>query len=244
MKPHEVFISYSQADRQCAFEIVAWLEARDIGVWIAPRDVSPSAEWAEDVIDAIAAARIMVLVFSASTNESPQVRREVERAVHKGLAVLPFRVEDVLPIKSLEYFLSSQHWLDAFPPPREAHYERLCTFLKAALAAAPAGRPLRPSQAGASGSRPAPTPLAAAPGDTGSVPLAARAPIASPEQLHQLEIELARYIGPVSKHLVRHAAASASDLQQLALQLSAELDTEQDRQKFIGACRLLGGAPH
>jgi hypothetical protein len=51
-----------------------------------------------------------VLVFSASAYASPQVRREVERAVHKGVSLLPVRIEDVLPSKSLEYFLSTQHW--------------------------------------------------------------------------------------------------------------------------------------
>lgn len=242
MKSHDVFVSYSQADRACAFDIVAWLEARDISVWIAPRDVSPSVDWAEDVIDAISAARIMVLVFSASTNESVQVRREVERAVHKGLVVLPFRVEDVLPIKSLEYFLSSQHWLDAFPPPREPHYERLCAFLKTALGAPPnssASRPLGASGEQAGSAKIAPAAVA----DTVALDLAPRAHCASPEQLHQLEIELARYIGPVAKHLVRHAAASAADLQQLSLRLSAELDSDQDRQKFMGACRKLGATP-
>ncbi len=61
----------------------------------------------------------MVLVFSASSNDSPQVRREVERAVHKDLRILPFRLEDVLPSHSLEYFLSTQHWLDGFPGPRD-----------------------------------------------------------------------------------------------------------------------------
>ena len=238
MQSRDVFVSYSQADRECAFDIVAWLEARDIGVWIAPRDVSPTADWAEDVIDAISAARIMVLVFSASTNESVQVRREVERAVHKGLIVLPFRVEDVLPIKSLEYFLSSQHWLDAFPPPREPHYQRLCAFVKAALAA-PKGRAVRqPLDAPDAPGRTAPAAASNVPLDT-----LARSPFASPEQLHQVEVELARYIGPVAKHLVRHAAASASDLQQLSIRLSAELDSEQDRQKFMGACRLLGATP-
>jgi hypothetical protein len=242
MMTRDVFVSYSQADRDCAFDIVAWIEARDIGVWIAPRDVSPSADWAEDVIDAISAARIMVLVFSASTNESVQVRREVERAVHKGLVVLPFRVEDVLPIKSLEYFLSSQHWLDAFPPPREPHYERLCAFLKAVLAA-PLNRPLREPSGTSAG--PLGSPKIAAPGIDGGAALdpAPRTHCASPEQLHQIEIELARYIGPVARHLVRHAAASAADLQQLSLRLSAELDSDQDRQKFMGACRLLGASP-
>jgi hypothetical protein len=86
------------------------------------------------------------------------------------------------------------------------------------------------------------TPAAMA--DTVALDLAPRAHCASSEQLHQLEIELARYIGPVAKHLVRHAAASAADLQQLSLRLSAELDSDQDRQKFIGACRRLGGTPN
>jgi hypothetical protein len=239
---HDVFVSYSQADRECAFDIVAWLEARDIGVWIAPRDVSPAAEWAEDIIDAISSSRIMVLVFSASTNESVQVRREVERAVHKGLAVLAFRVEDVLPVKSLEYFLSSQHWLDAFPPPREPHYERLSAFLKAALAATPnhgMGEPSRASAGQTELRRVAEVSVA----ELVALDHAPRPHCATPEQLHQMEIELARFIGPVAKHLVRHAAASAVDLQQLSLRLSAELDCEQDRQKFIGACRMLGAMP-
>ena len=110
------------------YELVARVESMGIQCWIAPRDITPAADWAEEIIDAIAAARVMVLVFSASANDSPQVRREVERAVHSGVSCLPFRVEDVLPSKSLEYFLSTQHWLDAFPQPREPHYAMLCTY--------------------------------------------------------------------------------------------------------------------
>src|ERR1700730_18415834 len=129
----DVFVSYSQDDRSCAFEIVAQLEACGLKEWVAPRDIGPSSDWAADIIDAIAASRPMVLVFSAACNISPQVRREVERAVHRQLPILPFRVEEVLPTKSMEYFLSAQHWLDAFPPPLGPHYERLCHQVKAIL---------------------------------------------------------------------------------------------------------------
>ena len=83
-------------------------------------------------------ARIMVLIFSSHSNVSPQVRREVERAVHKQVPVLPFRIEDVLPSRSLEYFLSAQHWLDAFNGPREPHYARLCAHLATLLASSAA----------------------------------------------------------------------------------------------------------
>src|SRR5208283_1388671 len=130
-----VFVSYSQVDRDTAFDVVGCLEARGIECWVAPRDIAPSAEWAAEIIDAISAARVMVLIFSRDSNDSPQVRREVERAVHKNVPIIAFRVDNVLPEKSLEYFLSSQHWLDAFPAPRESYYEKLLQDLNRALAA-------------------------------------------------------------------------------------------------------------
>src|ERR1700683_5135956 len=130
----EVFVSYSQPDYDCATALVERLEKEGIECWIAPRDIAPSADWAAEIIDAISNARVMVLVFSASSNDSPQVRREVERAVHKQVSILPFRIASVVPSKSLEYFLSSQHWMDAFVPPREPHYARLCAYLKTQLA--------------------------------------------------------------------------------------------------------------
>ena len=43
------------------FELVERLEARGLTVWIAPRDISPAADWAAEIIDAISAARLMVL---------------------------------------------------------------------------------------------------------------------------------------------------------------------------------------
>src|ERR1700749_789168 len=128
-----VFISYSQPDHDCAMELVERIERGGIQCWIAPRDIAPSADWAAEIIDAISGARVMILVFSASSNDSAQVRREVERAAHKKVSILPFRIENVVPSKSLEYFLSSQHWMDAFPPPREPHYARLVSHLKTRL---------------------------------------------------------------------------------------------------------------
>src|SRR5271156_1385604 len=135
------FVSYSQPDFNCAMELVGRIEQEGINCWIAPRGIAPSADWAAEVIDAISNSRTMVLGFSGSSNESPQVRREVERAVHKQVSILPFRIENVLPSKSLEYFWSAEFGMDAFPPPREPHYARLCAYLKghASPAAASSG---------------------------------------------------------------------------------------------------------
>lgn len=221
----DIFISYSQPDRDCAYEVTQQLEASGFSVWIAPRDVSPAAEWAAEIIDAISAARVMVLVFSASSNSSPQVRREVERAVHKDLRILPFRIEDVLPSRSLEYFLSSQHWLDGFPPPRAPHYERLCGYLRHWLAGETPGQHVQPEPAAAG----------AAPADR-----AARGDVrsdrhVSAEELRTLETRLARVLGPIAGVLVERAAADAVNFVELERRLAAELDSPEDRRRFLQA---------
>ena len=207
----DVFISYSQADQAIAHEMAARIEGQGVSCWIAPRDIAPSSDWAAEIIDAISTARIMVLVFSASSNDSPQVRREVERAVHKGLTILPFRIEEVLPSKSLEYFLSAQHWMDAFPLPREPHYARLCEYLKKKQSAV----------------------------QLTVAPSAPPTPLFDAADLRQIERQLAGYIGPVARVLVKSAASQAAGMDDLVTRLASELDTDSDRRRFAQGCRMI-----
>lgn len=131
---HDVFISHSAKDKPIADAVCATLEKDGIRCWIAPRDIVPGTQWGEAIIDAISECRVMVLVFSSNANESQQIIREVERAVSKGIPVIPFRVEDVDPNKSLEYFISAPHWLDALSPPLEKHLEQLSSTITLLLA--------------------------------------------------------------------------------------------------------------
>jgi hypothetical protein len=131
---HDVFISHSGKDKPVADAVCATLEIGGVRCWIAPRDIVPGTQWGEAIIDAISSSQVMVLVFSSNANESQQIIREVERAVSKGIPVIPFRVEDVDPNKSLEYFISAPHWLDALTPPLEKHLGQLLSTIKLLLA--------------------------------------------------------------------------------------------------------------
>jgi len=88
-----------------------------------------------------------VLIFSAHANESEQIKREVERAVAKGMPIIPVRLEGVMPQKALEYFISSAHWLDAFPPPFETYLDSLVGAVRALLDGKPAALPRGPALA-------------------------------------------------------------------------------------------------
>jgi hypothetical protein len=137
---HDVMISHSHADKPVADAACAALEARGIRCWIAPRDINPGQDWAASIVEAIRDARIMLLVFSRHANQSPQVKREVERAASSGKVLLPLRLDDVLPEAALAYYLGTPHWLDAITPPFEAHLEKLadaCSSLLAITARSP-----------------------------------------------------------------------------------------------------------
>ena len=127
---HDVFISYSSHDKAIADAACARLEGQGVRCWIAPRDVLPGRPYAESLITAISRSKLFVLIFSNGSNRSQQVLREVERAVSKGIPILPFRVEDVVPTASMEYFLAVPHWLDALTPPLEKHLDTLASSVK------------------------------------------------------------------------------------------------------------------
>ena len=132
-QPHHVFVSYSSRDRVAAEVIRDGLERRGLHCWIAPRDVRPGADWSEEILGAIENAGLMLLVVSSNANASNQIKREVERAVNRGVPILPLRIEDVLPARSLEYFISTSHWMDAIEPPLAEHCERLATAIRSLL---------------------------------------------------------------------------------------------------------------
>lgn len=122
---HDIFISYSSKDKPVADAVCAHLEARKIKCWIAPRDLLPGILYQEGIIRAIEESRIMVFIFSSHSNSSPHIIRELTKAVSSGVIIIPFRIEDILPSKAMEYLISAPHWLDAITPPLEAHIRTL-----------------------------------------------------------------------------------------------------------------------
>ncbi|HEV2364202.1 MAG TPA: toll/interleukin-1 receptor domain-containing protein [Caulobacteraceae bacterium] len=127
---HDVFISYSSADKATADRLCHALEAKGLRCWIAPRDVAAGADWQEAIMTALAAAPAMVLVFTDHANGSAHVRREVSAALEAGAIVVPFRTEEAVPKGALKYNLINLHWLDATSPPLEAHIDALVRTLR------------------------------------------------------------------------------------------------------------------
>jgi hypothetical protein len=118
---HDVFISHSNTNANVAKAICAALEEARIRCWMTPRDVLPGRDWADSIVHAVEAARVMVLVFSAQSSSSEQVHREITLAADAHIPILPFRIDDAPLEGAMKYYLADTHWLDAMDPPTREH---------------------------------------------------------------------------------------------------------------------------
>lgn len=109
-----IFISHSSQDRRVAARVCSALERLGLSCWLASRDIDPGENFQEAIVQAIRSVRVMVLVFTGNANNSDEIKKEIALASQSRLAVMPLRVEDVVPSDAFLYELSTRQWVDAF----------------------------------------------------------------------------------------------------------------------------------
>lgn len=82
-------MSFSSADLAAAKEVSEYLESAAIPTFFAPRDIRGGMNFAVEIVKAIAACDVVVVLLSESSVNSPHVRREVSLAIDERRAILP-----------------------------------------------------------------------------------------------------------------------------------------------------------
>lgn len=128
---HDVFISHATEDQAAAGSVCDALEAAGVPCWIAPRDIPPGTDYVDGLMLGIGQCAVLLLVFTAHSNASPWVKKELERANSRGLRLLPVMLEQAPPSPGVELLISGTQWFDATRPPLES---RLPAMVAAATA--------------------------------------------------------------------------------------------------------------
>ena len=110
---NDIFISYTQPNRNEAFAIHDIFEANEIKSWITPskyHGISPGDNFAETIVKAIKCCKIFVLVYSDYVNISKPVISEVSEAKNKKIIIVRFDNSDYCDALSL--YLSPLHYIN------------------------------------------------------------------------------------------------------------------------------------
>ena len=126
----DIFLSHASPDKDTADRLCELIEKQGVGCWIAPRDILPGDNYGESIIRAIEATSVTVLLLSSHSNLSVHVVHEIERATSKRKRVIPVRLEDILPDRSLELHLATAQWLDSFRLGQDEVARRLVQIVK------------------------------------------------------------------------------------------------------------------
>jgi hypothetical protein len=111
---HDVFISFSSKDNVMARRVYDGLATRGVKCWISSKDISAGGNYQNEIVNALTASKVMVLVFSANANSSEEIQRELALAAQNRLAVMPLKIDDVVPTGGFIYNLATSQWVEIF----------------------------------------------------------------------------------------------------------------------------------
>lgn len=111
---HEVFISYSSKNAEYANAVHEKLDSEGIKCWIDTNNIRTATNFAQEIIDGLNEAKVIVLIYSKDSDDSKYVYREIETAFESNKHIVPLKIDDTFP-KKLEFFLRGTQWLDASP---------------------------------------------------------------------------------------------------------------------------------
>ena len=187
----DVFISFASQDRRVAMTLCNALESRGFKCWISSRDIMPGENFQSAIVKAIRTAKIMLLVFTANSNNSDEMSKELALASQNKLMVVPLRIEDVAPNDAFAYEFATRQWIDFFADWELAMQQLADRLGHATTAQAPRIEPapiaVVATDKDASGAKPSPEIETAAEAseaaDDGRTPDVAHLPVASKSRL-------------------------------------------------------------
>jgi predicted ATPase len=110
--PSHLFLSYAAIDRERVLAIADALEAAGVPVWIDQRGIGGGELWAAEITAAIRACAALMLVCTAASVTSRNVRQELQIAWDHDRPILPLLLEPVQFPDEIAYFLQGRQWIE------------------------------------------------------------------------------------------------------------------------------------
>jgi len=114
--PH-VFISYASVDRVGVLPVVGALKQAGVPVWFDRADIPGSATYGAAIAAGIRDCRALVLLCSAASLASPNVKQEIMLAWKYQRPYVPLLLEETTFPPDLEYWLEGWQWVEVLDHP-------------------------------------------------------------------------------------------------------------------------------
>lgn len=112
--PNEIFLSYSNLDRDFATRLVDVLKRHRVPVWFSPKDVLGAQQWQDEIGGALSRCDWFVVILSPNSIDSMWVKRETAYALQQKRyenRIVPLLYQDC-DVDKLSWVLGSFQFVD------------------------------------------------------------------------------------------------------------------------------------
>lgn len=106
----KLFISYSRKDTQAAKKIVQAFEGSENDIWVDWEDISPAADWMEQIQRGIEGVDAFLFLISPDSIASEVCKVEVTHAAKNNKRIIPIVVRQVDPKDTLD-IIRNLNWI-------------------------------------------------------------------------------------------------------------------------------------
>jgi len=110
----DIIVCYSKEQKNTARKLVSKLESGGYSCWIDSRDIEPGTDKLEAFKKQLEIAKIQVIIFSSISDKSSELTAQYDLAFEHELSIIPFIVSDVELTVSMQHFLNTHDWINAF----------------------------------------------------------------------------------------------------------------------------------
>ena len=125
----EVFVSYARTDRERVVELVERMRSAGIGVWVDEGGIHGASLWGQEIVDAIDASKVMVLMISDSSITSDNVVKELSIASEDKKPILPVYLHRSEIPKSMRYQLAGIQHIEFFEGQEDEAFQSMLVSL-------------------------------------------------------------------------------------------------------------------
>ena len=125
-----ILISYSNDSKKTAIKISNKLETFGHKCWIEPRDIPGNTNRRKAINEAINEAELVLMIFSSQSDKSEDIMQQYDWAFEAEVPIVPFVVSDVSLSVSMQHFLNTHDWINAYDTNFDNAVEDLLDFLE------------------------------------------------------------------------------------------------------------------
>ena len=125
----EVFVSYARSDRERVLELVERMRSAGVGVWVDEGGIHGASLWGQEIVDAIDASKVMILMISDSSITSDNVVKELSIASEDKKPILPVYLHRSEIPKSMRYQLAGIQHIEFFEGQEDEAFQSMLVSL-------------------------------------------------------------------------------------------------------------------